>query len=74
MSRDADDEQRIEVAREFVAEVFNGHDAERARDFFTADIAWHGGTLGTVTGVDTSSRSSAGSSARCRTSTPRCRT
>ena len=27
--------------------------AERARDYFTADIAWHGGALGTVTGVDT---------------------
>jgi predicted ester cyclase len=46
-------EQRISVARDFVAQVFNGHDAERARDFFTADVAWHGGTLGTVTGVDT---------------------
>ena len=41
-------EQRVAVAREFVARVFNGHDAERARDFFTADVAWHGNTLGTV--------------------------
>jgi predicted ester cyclase len=46
-------EQRISVARDFVAQVFNGQDAERARDFFTADVAWHGGTLGTVNGVDT---------------------
>src|SRR6478609_11413427 len=46
-------EQRVAVAREFVARVFNGHDAERARDFFTADIAWHGNTLGTVNGLDT---------------------
>jgi steroid delta-isomerase-like uncharacterized protein len=46
-------EQRIAIAREFVAEVFNGHDAERARDFFTADVAWHGNTLGTVNGLDT---------------------
>ena len=46
-------EQRIAVAREFVARVFNGHDAERARDFFTADVAWHGNTLGTVNGLDT---------------------
>ena len=46
-------EQRVAVAREFVAQVFNGHDAERARDFFTADVAWHGNTLGTVNGLDT---------------------
>jgi predicted ester cyclase len=46
-------EQRVAVARDFVARVFNGQDAELARDFFTPDIAWHGGTLGTVTGVDT---------------------
>ena len=46
-------ERRISVAREYVSRVFNGHDAERARDFFTPDVAWHGGTLGTVTGVDT---------------------
>ena len=46
-------QKRVAVAREFVAQVFDGHDAERAREFFTEDIAWHGGTLGTVTGVDT---------------------
>jgi predicted ester cyclase len=46
-------ERRIAVARDFVAQVFNGQNAERARDFFTSDVAWHGGTLGTVTGVDT---------------------
>jgi steroid delta-isomerase-like uncharacterized protein len=46
-------EQRTAIAREFVAQVFNGHDAERARDYFTADVAWHGNTLGTVNGLDT---------------------
>jgi steroid delta-isomerase-like uncharacterized protein len=46
-------DQRIAVARDFVAQVFNGHDAERARDFFTTDVAWHGNTLGTVNGLDT---------------------
>ena len=44
--------QRVATAREFVARVFNGHDPERARDFFTADVVWHGGALGTVSGVD----------------------
>jgi len=46
-------EQRIGVARDYVEQVFNGRDAERAREFFTDDVAWHGNTLGTVTGVDT---------------------
>ena len=46
-------EDRIGVAREFADKVFNGRDAERARDYFTPDIAWHGGALGTVQGVDT---------------------
>jgi predicted ester cyclase len=44
---------RVAVARAFVEQVFNGRDAERARDFFTPDVVWHGGALGTVTGVDT---------------------
>ena len=46
-------EQRVQIARAFVDQVFTGSDAERARAFFTDDIAWHGNTLGTVTGVDT---------------------
>ncbi len=45
-------EQRVAVAREFVARVFNGHDPGRARDFFTAEAKWHGGALGTIVGVD----------------------
>jgi predicted ester cyclase len=45
-------EQRIEVPRRFLAEVFNGHDAERARDFFTPDVVWHGPSIGTVAGMD----------------------
>ena len=46
-------EQRIAIAKDYVRQVFDGRDAERARDFFTDDIAWHGNTLGTVNGVDT---------------------
>jgi predicted ester cyclase len=45
-------DQREAVARQYVADVFTGRNAERARDYFTADIAWHGGALGTVEGVD----------------------
>ena len=44
--------QRETVARNYVAEVFTRGNAERARDYFTPEIAWHGGALGTVTGVD----------------------
>jgi len=53
MSETLEVDQRVATAREFVAQVLNGHDPERARDFFTADVAWHGGALGTVNGVDT---------------------
>ena len=44
--------RREAVARQYVADVFTGGNAERARDYFTADIVWHGGALGTVEGVD----------------------
>jgi limonene-1,2-epoxide hydrolase len=53
MTASIDTNQREAIARRYVAEVFTGSNAERARDYFTADIAWHGGALGTVTGVDT---------------------
>lgn len=53
MSETLEVDLRVATAREFVAQVLNGHDPERARDFFTADVAWHGGALGTVSGVDT---------------------
>ena len=44
--------RREAVARQYVADVFTGGNAERARDYLTADIVWHGGALGTVEGVD----------------------
>ena len=44
---------RAATARSFVEKVFNGANAELAREFFADDIAWHGGALGTVNGVDT---------------------
>ena len=43
---------RVAVARAYVDEVFNGRDAERGRNFFTPDVAWHGGALGTLNGID----------------------
>jgi steroid delta-isomerase-like uncharacterized protein len=46
-------EQRITIARDYVDRVFNAHDAERARDFFSPDITFHALTVGTLSGVDT---------------------
>jgi predicted ester cyclase len=45
-------EKRVEVAREYVDRVFNGHDGERAREYFTADATFHALTAGTLAGVD----------------------
>ena len=44
---------RVAIARSFVEQVFNGANAELAREYFTDDVVWHGGALGTVNGVDT---------------------
>ena len=52
MSRTLTTDQRIEVPRRFMAEVFNGQSPERARDFFTDDARWHGPSIADVTGVD----------------------
>ena len=52
MSQTLTMDQRIEVPRRFMAEVFNGQDPERARDFFTADALWHGPSIAEVSGVD----------------------
>ena len=45
-------EQRVAVARNYVKKVFVGRNADAAREFFTKDVAWHGGALGTVNGLD----------------------
>ncbi|HEX6393805.1 MAG TPA: ester cyclase [Acidimicrobiales bacterium] len=45
-------ERKVEVAREFVARVFNEHQPDRACDYFTDDVVWHGGSLGKIAGVD----------------------
>jgi predicted ester cyclase len=45
-------DQRVAVARDFITRVFNEHHPERAREYVTPDVVWHGGSLGTITGVD----------------------
>src|ERR1700749_329156 len=45
-------DQRVAVAREFVDRVFNEHQPQLAREYATPDVVWHGGSLGSVEGVD----------------------
>jgi len=45
--------QRVAVARDYVDRVFNGHNGELAREYFSADITFHALTVGTLSGVDT---------------------
>jgi steroid delta-isomerase-like uncharacterized protein len=49
---EATTDQRVAIVREFVARVFNEHHPERAREYVTSDVVWHGGSLGTVSGVE----------------------
>jgi steroid delta-isomerase-like uncharacterized protein len=45
-------EDKVRIAREFLARVFNEHQPDRALEYVTPDVAWHGGSLGTVTGAE----------------------
>src|SRR5882724_7908129 len=42
---------KITIAREYLARVFNEHKPDRAIDYVTSDVVWHGGSLGTVRGA-----------------------
>ena len=44
--------ERVEVARDYVRVVFNGHQPDRARDYCTDDVVWHGNSLGEVSGLE----------------------
>jgi predicted ester cyclase len=52
MSGDPTVESNIEIARKYTRRVFNAHDPDLAAEFVTSDVKWHGGTLGTVEGVE----------------------
>ena len=43
---------KIKIAREYLARVFNEHEPNRALAFVTPDVVWHGGSLGTVRGAE----------------------
>ena len=51
MSQTKNAEDKIKIAREYLARVFNEHQPERALEFVTPDVVWHGGSLGTVRGA-----------------------
>ena len=41
-----------ELVEEFIRWVFNDHNADATPDYFSPDVQWHGGTLGTIEGAD----------------------
>ena len=45
-------EQRVALARDYVEVVFNGHQPDRAGDYCTDDVVWHGNSLGEVIGLE----------------------
>jgi predicted ester cyclase len=52
MSATVSTDQRLAAVRGFIARVFNERMPERAREYMTPDVVWHGGSLGTVSGID----------------------
>ncbi len=52
MSATVSIDQRVAAVRDFIARVFNERMPEHAREYMTPDVVWHGGTLGTVSGID----------------------
>lgn len=40
------------IVRQFIEAAFNQHQPEKAAEYLTPDMKWHGGTLGTVEGRD----------------------
>ena len=40
------------LVQQFIDRVFNKHNAGATRDYFSPDVKWHGGTLGTIEGSD----------------------
>jgi predicted ester cyclase len=52
MSEASSSEAKVAIAREFVARVFNDHRPELAMEYFTSQMTWHGGSLGTISGAE----------------------
>ena len=43
-------EDNKRIVRAFIEAAFNKHQPDKAGEYMTSDIKWHGGTLGTVQG------------------------
>jgi steroid delta-isomerase-like uncharacterized protein len=52
MSEASSTEAKVAIAREFLARVFNDHHPELAIEYFTPQMTWHGGSLGTLSGAE----------------------
>jgi steroid delta-isomerase-like uncharacterized protein len=48
----AKEEANKRVVLAFLKDVLNNHRGDHAARYFTSDMTWHGGTVGTVTGRD----------------------
>src|ERR1700760_4616178 len=44
-------EANKKLARAYIDQVFNQHQPERAADYVTTNVVWHGGGLGDITGT-----------------------
>jgi len=44
--------EKMGVAREYIARVFNEHQPDLVLRYVTPEVIWHGGSLGTVTGAE----------------------
>jgi predicted ester cyclase len=42
----------IELVRDLIARFFNGHNPDLAPEFFAPEFRWHGGSVGTIHGID----------------------
>ncbi len=40
------------LVEEFIRRVFNEHNAAATPEYFSPDVQWHGGTLGTIEGAE----------------------
>jgi steroid delta-isomerase-like uncharacterized protein len=43
-------EANKKLARDYIDQVFNQHNPDKAADFVTGDVIWHGGGLGDIAG------------------------
>jgi predicted ester cyclase len=45
-------EANKKLARDYIDQVFNQHNPDKAADFVTGDVIWHGGGLGDIAGPE----------------------